>query len=268
MNLRTFMTLCGVVVTTLLLFNSTLLLYAQQEADTPAHPQAQTVIQESESAEGIAPAAGEAVTELLVFNVNRLVTTDDRGFPRNDPPMPEANGNWYSPVNFAEGTFYYRVEIRNQPRPQEMRLQFCIWQYSFRLENCGSQQPVTGTAGTVVTWEQGVQDLWKKDGKLIDWKNPRQRYGVAIKNTQKKPVSNYNGWNWNGENPNHWYPLDMRFTVVVVAKGATFSGWATYIDAPDDPAPDEPAPDEGADDEGVPTEELVVFQFLPFVNKP
>jgi hypothetical protein len=279
MNPRRFPTLCGVVVTALLLFHSRPILYAQSDAVKPTEPQAELAAQGGEAVEEMAPAAAEAATELLVFDVNRLVTTDDRGFPRNDPPMPEANGNWYSPVNFVEGTFYYRVEIRSQPRPQEMRLQFCIWQYSFRLENCGSQQPVSGTAGTVVTWEQGVQNLWMKDGNLIDWKNPRQRYGVAIKNSQKKPVSNYNGWNWNGENPSHWYPLDMRFTVVVVAQGATFGGWAKYIDAagadppppdptPEDPVPDDPVPDEGADDDGVPAEELVVFQFLPFVNKP
>jgi len=26
-----------------------------------------------------------------------------------------------------------------------------------------------------------------------------------------------------------WYPLDFRFTVVVVAKGGGFSGWDTYL---------------------------------------
>ena len=44
-------------------------------------------------------------------------------------------------------------------------------------------------------------------------------------------MSNYNGWNWNGEDPTEWYPLDMRYTVVVVAKGATFSGWGNYINS-------------------------------------
>ena len=31
--------------------------------------------------------------ELLVFEVNRAVTTADRGFPRDDPPQPAANGS-------------------------------------------------------------------------------------------------------------------------------------------------------------------------------
>ncbi|HRW08137.1 MAG TPA: hypothetical protein P5121_23705 [Caldilineaceae bacterium] len=183
--------------------------------------------QEDTAAAGDATAAA-AKQELLVFEVNRKVTTKDRGFPRNDPPRAAANGNWKSPINYAEGTFFYRVEIRKQPQPKTMRIQFCIWQDRFRLENCGSQKSLVGKPGTVVTWSQPVQGLWKKGGKIIDWSRPRQRYGIAIKNSRGKPVSNYNGWNWNGENPNQWYPLDMHVTVVVVPKGASFSGWQNY----------------------------------------
>lgn len=168
--------------------------------------------------------------ELLVFDVNRPVTTEDRGFPRNDPPRAEANGNWLQPVNFAGGTFHFRVHVRDQPVPQAMRIQFCIWQDNFNLENCAPMADVSGAAGTVVTWEKPVQELWMKGGKIIDWSRPRQRYGFAIKNSQGQPVSDYSGWNWNGENPNHWYPLDAQLTVVVVAAGDTFSGWHNYVD--------------------------------------
>lgn len=166
--------------------------------------------------------------ELLVFKVDRNVTTADRGFPRDDPPKASANGDWYTPINYAQGTFYYRALIRNQPHAQNMKLQFCAWQDRFVLESCGSMNNVSGRAGTLVTWSQGVQDIWKKDNVGVDWSRPRQRYGLAIKNAQGLPVSDYNGWNWNGENPNHWYPLDICFTVVVVAKGSTFSGWGNY----------------------------------------
>lgn len=172
----------------------------------------------------------DAITsnELLVFDENRPITLNDRGFPRNDPPRSQANGNWNSPVNYAQGTLHYRVQIRNQPQPQNMRLQFCVWQDSFHLENCGSLNDVRGTSGTVVTWSQPVQDMWRLGGRSIDWSRARQRYGFAIKNTAGQPVSNYNGWNWNGENPNAWYPLDARLTVVVVERGGTFSGWQNY----------------------------------------
>lgn len=169
-----------------------------------------------------------AATEILVYDINRPLTKQDRGFPRDQPPRSSANGNWKSPVNFADGTIHYRVEIRQQPRAQTMRLQFCVWQDGLRLENCGLQQRLVGNPNTVVTWSQPVKAMWKKNGKSIDWARPRQRYGIAIKNAQGKPVSDLVGWNWNGENPDLWYPLNMRFTVVVVAKGARFSGWQRY----------------------------------------
>ena len=67
-------------------------------------------------------------TEILIYDLNRLVTVKDKGFPRDQPPRSEANGNWVTPVNYAEGTLYFRVEIRSQPQPQRMQTQFCICQ--------------------------------------------------------------------------------------------------------------------------------------------
>lgn len=177
-------------------------------------------------------ALGANPNELLIYELNRSVTKADRGFPRDQPPRAEANGNWTTPVNFAQGTIYYRVHVRSQPQAQNMRIQLCIWQDSLTLENCGPLASVNGTADTVVTWSGGVQDMWKKNGIPLDWTRARQRYGIAIKNSQGAPVSDIGDWNWSGEDPDAWYPLDMRMTIVVVAQGATFSGWENYIDGP------------------------------------
>jgi len=168
--------------------------------------------------------------ELLVFDLNRPVTVDDRGFPWDKPPMPSANGDWTQPINFAQGTLYLRAEVRSQPVPQkDMKLQFCFWQYGSRLETCSPLATVPGTSGTVVTWSTAVAKMWKKDGVPLDWWAPRDRNGVSIKNKMGVPVSDYSDYNWGGEDPQAWYPLDMRFTVVVVEKGAGFSGWDHYI---------------------------------------
>lgn len=166
--------------------------------------------------------------ELLVFDWNTPVTTAHRGFPWNQPPI--ANGNWETPINYAQGTLYFRAEIRSQPTPQsDMKLQFCVWQFNNARETCGDLKTVPGTSGTVRTWSTTIDNMWKLNGVALDWSQPRFRNGIAIKNGAGDPVSNYNGWNWNGENPDQWYPLDLRFTVVVVEAGATFSGWDNWI---------------------------------------
>ena len=176
------------------------------------------------------PPAGGSGSELLAYDWNQLLTTATHGFARVDPPMPSANGNWVTPVNYAEGTFYMRAEVRNMPSHKDMQLQFCVWQSNFQFEACATRQAISYRGSTVVaTWSQPVANMWKKNGVPIDWTKPRQRYAAAVKNAQGKPVSNSNGWNWNGEDPKEWYPMDLRFTVVVVEKGKTFSGWQNYI---------------------------------------
>jgi hypothetical protein len=165
--------------------------------------------------------------ELLIFDFNGVVNKSNSGFIRLDP-APEANGDWTTPINFAEGTLYFRAEVRSQPVPQEfMKLGFCIWQGD--KENCRGER-VPGFPGTVVTWAEPISSLWKKDGIPVDWSRPRSKYGFSVRNKKNNPVSDKFDWNWNGENPDDWYPLNVRLTVVVAEEGAGFSGWDNYID--------------------------------------
>lgn len=173
----------------------------------------------------VQPAAVDVPGEILVFDWKTPVTKLHRGFPWDRPP--KQNGNWVSPVNYAGGNFYFRVQVFSQPKPQNMRLQFCVWQFRNTRETCSALKAIT--VGQTVTWSQPVNGMWKKNGVSLNWTKPRDRNGVAIKNSAGKPVSNYSNWNWNGENPDLWYPLNMRFTVVAVRQGKAFSGWQNYI---------------------------------------
>jgi hypothetical protein len=162
------------------------------------------------------------VDEVLVFDWNKPATSAEHGFLRD---VPAADGDESGPVSLAGGTLYYRAEIRNQPLPKPMQLQFCFGQDSTGGQGCTVPQNVPGTPGMVVTWSQRVSDMTVTDGGPIDWQTPWDRVRLAILNSAGQPVSDDSGWNWNGENPDEWYPLDLRFTVVVVGQGGTFSGW-------------------------------------------
>ena len=61
-------------------------------------------------------------TELLVYDWNKPVRVNDRGFPRNDPPRAEANGDWTTSINYVNGKMYFRAEIRKQLVRQNMKL--------------------------------------------------------------------------------------------------------------------------------------------------
>ena len=66
---------------------------------------------------------------------------------------------------------------------------------------------IIGNSGNVTKkWSNEISRMWKKDNVPIDWSRARQRYGIAIKNMDGDPVSDFSGWNWFGENPDQWYP--------------------------------------------------------------
>lgn len=148
--------------------------------------------------------------------------------------MPAANGNWKTPINFADGTIHFRATISKMPTNKLLKMQFCIWQESVAGEGYANEicselrnfdykgQPVTDY------WSTPLADMYQISMNPIDWTRPRQRYAGVIKNSAGNPVTDYSNWNWSGENPGHWYPMELRFTAVVVETGKTFSGWVNY----------------------------------------
>lgn len=170
---------------------------------------------------------GETGKELLVYDWNGEVAQSDNGFARHNPP--QENGDWTSPTDFANGTFHFYVKIRDMPEPKEMQLQYCVWQDGLRsAEQCADRGRLTGTSGTVQTWSDWVQKMWSKPGRpRIDWSRARYRDAVVVRNRVGKPVSGI--FDWSGEDPKEWYPIDWHFMVVVVEEGKAFSGWDNYL---------------------------------------
>jgi hypothetical protein len=171
-------------------------------------------------------------TELLVFDWNKPVEKSDSGFPGEDT-SGEANDDWTVPPNFAQGTYHMRVEIHSQPVAKEMIVQYCVWQKypgeTELREACADRMGLTGNPGVKATWSTAIEDMWTKY-ESIDYSLKRDRHRVVIRNSKGKLVTAKLGMEWNGEDPDEWYPLDWRFTVVVVAKDATFSGWSNYLE--------------------------------------
>jgi len=175
----------------------------------------------------LAPPAPPSSNELLAFDWNGPITREQHGVPSPEP-LPQANGDWTQPVNYVGGTIYLRLEVRHQPQPQSMRLQIC-WSQPGR-ETCTRAGRIVGQPGAVITWSQPVARLWSlNDGhSAVDWTQPRHN-AIFVRDSANHIVSDYGDWNWGGHDPNQWFPLDVRFTAVVVAAGGTFSGWGHYI---------------------------------------
>ncbi|MDD5674172.1 MAG: T9SS type A sorting domain-containing protein [Chitinivibrionales bacterium] len=180
--------------------------------------------------------------EIIAWDLNRAITIGDNGFPWDY--APPNNTNWVSPVNYAGGMLYYRYIIKGCPgNGTSVNIAMCFHQNGYTNEAC------SGGGFTFTTFKTGpaiiqktsepLAGWWQKPGAAVDWSQPRARVMLAIKlgSTAGAPISTMCcGWNWAGLDPNTIYPINQRFTAVLVAAGSTFSGWSNYPD-PADPAP-------------------------------
>ena len=163
--------------------------------------------------------------EQLIYDWNKPITVEEGGFAM-DKTSEYLKQNWESPINYADGRLYFRARIYsvrvNQPG---MKLGFCFWQGD--RENCKGYD-VPGVPGTEKTWDYSLHEFWKKNGKEVDWSTARKKMGFSVRDAQNDPVSDKTSSNWGGNNPDEWYPMNLRFQVVLVPKGSTFSGWQNY----------------------------------------
>lgn len=154
------------------------------------------------------------MAETLVFSFDGLVTEADRGYIRH-VPLPAEQGDWRG------GVLYFAAHVRSMPVPQVLRLQYTAWQDDWTRASHSSHE---ATPGMTVTWSQVVDTM----PGTVDWSRDRQSHGFIVQNAAGKPVSDYNYWDWNGEDPTEWYPMDVRFLVVLVPAGEEFGGWEEY----------------------------------------
>jgi hypothetical protein len=188
----------------------------------------------SSNAVSSAQAGNGTADEILVFNRGTktnpfTVTKSMSGFIMDKPPTGAANANWVSGqyAGFAGGTLYYRARLISIPKNQpKMKFGFCFWENGFANEQCRGQQ-LAGVPGTEITWSHRLNDMWVKD-RPVNFANPRTKHGFIVRNGRNKPVSQKAGFNWGGENPDNWYPMQVHYTVVLVKAGGTFDGWQNY----------------------------------------
>jgi hypothetical protein len=163
--------------------------------------------------------------EMLIYDWNKPITIKEGGFAM-DKTSVYLSQNWVTPVNYADGHVYIRARIYGVQEVQPgMKLGFCFWQGT--RENCRGN-PVRGEAGAQAEWDFALGSMWKKNGVEVDWSQPRTKMGFSVRDAQNDPVSNKTSNDWGGNDPNLWYPMDLRFQVVLVPAGQSFSGWHNY----------------------------------------
>ncbi len=170
-------------------------------------------------------------TEMLVFDWNKPVLKSHSGFAQYKPLSSYnfPNGNWVSPINYVNGTLYFRARVLSIPKNQPaMKLGFCFWQNKPKFgEECTKNYALPGVPGSELRWNQSFKSMNKINKAAINWTLPRWKAGFVVRGP-KGLVSNKLNFNWSGENPDNWYPMNIHYTVVLVAPGGGAPNWTQY----------------------------------------
>jgi hypothetical protein len=147
------------------------------------------------------------------------------------------SSNWKTPYDYQLGTYYFRFEVINQPSNQPFKLNMCIWydvnaSHNSWKEECMGFSPVIAGPGSVVTYSSPV--TYQLNGIPIDWTDLTKLWRMG--NPLYIDGKNLGNGPFCTDNPELWapyadlvFPLELRITIVAVASGHTFSGWA-YTD--------------------------------------
>ncbi len=180
-----------------------------------------------------------AGAEVLVFDWNkpiparqgRYIEGINKWKPDNQPVR--ANFDWTAPPNYAAGTYHVRVLIRKMAVNDDFKIIFNHWQFA----GIRNKQAETNMQGPELAFSyQGApikrefafpvsklrdnNDWDPAHWPKFDWAVKRDLVGFFFPNFANSPPS--------AKISDDAYPIDMRFTVVVVAPGAPFSGWQNY----------------------------------------
>ena len=143
-------------------------------------------------------------------------------------PGESLERNLASPVDFTSGTLFQRLEVLSKPSDVPVHYQLCL------VPNDSiSVQPACTSSNLLVFEEEGVFEAQQPVSSLsgfqgIDWGNGLESVILVIKDPSGVPVDNrYLLGNGNQEppDPELYYPMEVRFTAVVVPDGMPFPGW-------------------------------------------
>jgi hypothetical protein len=195
-------------------------------------------VYENRGGSSSAPAPPPTPTgELLLYDGTDLRFSEtDRGFlPLIEPGDPLPLDNWLSPTDYYNGQLQIRYTILGPEDQAAGKLQTCIWTMNgayggrdYYPESCSSQVSHNGPGSSYNT-ALAPASWWKLDGQPLDFTKPeRFLIRVVLRGTSGCNVTSYSVSNGCWDEWATYSAMTFRVTMVMVPKGASFSGWQNY----------------------------------------
>lgn len=167
------------------------------------------------------------------FDLETNVSTGTRAFTFFDVParIPD---NLAFPVNYAAGTLYQRLEVRNKPSGFPVQYQHCLLQSALAFSGanlssvsaCSDANGLTLTAPGVYEHVQPLPSLVRAGA--FNWRQPASQQILIVKDRRGVPVDNRYGFEgqWYASPIfSLYYPMQVRYTAVIVPPGGAFTDW-------------------------------------------
>jgi len=144
--------------------------------------------------------------------------------------MPSNNpASWTSPVSYATGTMYQRLEVISKPSATPVKFALCMFQDEpiGSRHACGDLNKLSFTAPGIYTSSQAMTKLYLYT-TAIDWTRKPHVIMLHITDANKVQPDSYPDYmsRWYGT-PNWglYYPMRVRYTAIIVPPGGGAPVW-------------------------------------------
>ena len=184
------------------------------------------------------PSAPDAAPPLVLLDVTYTHRGDAEGGPKAFSLFDLANlpDNLTSPVDYADGTLYQRLEVIRKPSDLPVTYQLCAFQAgtggAFAGFGSASSYACTNRAGFSFTYpgtyetSQPMRSLERYG--TVNWQDTLGKAMLVLEDADGNPVDDRYGFagSWYGSPVfDFYFPMDVRYTALIVPPGGTFTGW-------------------------------------------
>lgn len=166
-------------------------------------------------------------SQLVMLDVTYDHTTSTKAFSFFGIPSGIPS-NLISPIDYAHGTLYQRVQVISKPSSKTVKYQYCIFQDRIAKEKhaCTNEGLLTFTSPGTYYASQSMTSLFQY--RNISWGRSLLTQMLVVKDKNGKPVDDRYGWagTWDGS-PNFglYYPMKVRYTAIIVPPGGGSPIW-------------------------------------------
>jgi hypothetical protein len=130
-------------------------------------------------------------------------------------PLTGIPTNWRTPVNYAEGTAYYRLEVFEKPSTENLNMGVCFVGVSYC---CFGYQRFT--APGVYEWKFAIPSMWQYD--KVDFTKPITQIPFIMRDRNAVKVDPGIEMFYGAPSTALYFPMKTHLTITIVSKGGTF----------------------------------------------